>query len=303
MSAPRRGALPRLLALALTLTTSALTAAPPARVASVNLAADEVLVEILPAQRLVAVTRWIDDPATSRAAGRAGTGIFRVQKADLESLVALRPDLVVLSEYTDADFQRLLERSGMRVHRMGGLRTFAGVRQAIVDLGRAVGEPVSAARLVARFDAVRAELARRLVGAPRPRVMYWSGDMTAGADTAIGALIEEAGGRNVGRELGVEGIAPPGAERAFVADPDVVLVSSWPDAEPAVRQHPLLGRLRAVRTGQVVALDNALLVTLSQYMVDAAWLLAARLHPERVPDQVPSWPVAPATVASPAPRR
>ena len=52
--------------------------------------------------------------------------------------------------------------------------------------------------------------------------------MTAGADTAIGALIECAGAANVGPEMGVSGIAPPGAERAFVADPDVILVTSWP---------------------------------------------------------------------------
>jgi ABC-type Fe3+-hydroxamate transport system substrate-binding protein len=94
--------------------------------------------------------------------------------------------------------------------------------------------------------------------------------------------------------LGVEGIAPPGAERVFVADPDVVLISSWPDAEPALRQHPLLSGLRAVRSGRVVALDNALLVTLSQHMAEAAWQLAARLHPERVPERLPP-------AASPAP--
>ena len=34
--------------------------------------------------------------------------------------------------------------------------------------------------------------------------------------------------------MGVQGIAPPGAERAFVADPDVVLVGTWPGAPEAV---------------------------------------------------------------------
>lgn len=261
--------------------------AMPRRVASMNLSADEILAEILPPGRLVGVTRFADEAGTSNIVGRVPPAVFRFQKADMERLVALAPDLVVVSEYTDADFLKLVERSGMRWHRMQGLSSIGGVRQAIVDLGRAVGAEEAARGLVARYDATLAELARRLSGAARPRVLYWSGEMTAGADTAIGALIEGAGARNVGREMGVQGIAPPGAERAFVADPDVVLVSSWPGIRDAVLAHPLLSQLRAVREGHVVVLPNERLIALSQYTAEACWDLAALLHPDRVPRKKP----------------
>ena len=219
--------------------------------------------------------------------GRIPTSVFRFQKADMERLVALAPDLVVVSEYTDADFLKLVERSGIRWHRMEGLDSIAGVRQAILDLGRVVGAEPAARGLVARYDATLADLARRLAGAPRPRVLYWSGEMTAGGDTAIGALIEAAGARNVGREMGVQGITPPGAERAFVTDPDVILVSSWPGILEAVKQHPLLSQLRAVREGRIVVLANERLIALSQYTADACWDLASLLHPDRVPRRRP----------------
>jgi iron complex transport system substrate-binding protein len=259
----------------------------PRRVASMNLSADDILVEILPPERLVGVTRFADEAGTSNIVGRVPPSVFRFQKADMERLVALAPDLVVVSEYTDADFLKLVERSGIRWHRMQGLNSISGVRQAIVDLGRAVGAEKAARGLVERYDATLAELARRLAGAPRPRVLYWSGEMTAGADTAIGALIEAAGARNVGREMGVQGITPPGAERAFVADPDVILVSSWPGTLEAVKQHPLLSRLRAVREGRVVVMPNERLIALSQYTADACWDLASLLHPDRVPRKRP----------------
>jgi iron complex transport system substrate-binding protein len=261
--------------------------AVPRRVASMNLSADEILAEILPAERLVGVTRFADEPGTSNILGRIPPSVVRFQKADMERLVALAPDLVVVSEYTDADFLKLVERSGMRWHRMQGLNSIAGVRQAIVDLGRAVGAEKAALGLAERYDATLAELARRVAGAKRPRVMYWSGEMTAGADTAIGALIEAAGARNVGREMGVSGIAPPGAERAFVADPEVILVSSWPGTLEAVKTHPLLSQLRAVREGRIVVLPNERLIALSQYTADACWDLAALLHPDRVPAKRP----------------
>jgi cobalamin transport system substrate-binding protein len=274
-----------ILGLAAALTAGAETV--PRRVASMNLSADEILAEILPPERLVGVTRFADERGTSNIVGRIPPSVFRFQKADMERLVAVAPDLVVVSEYTDADFLRLVERSGIRWHRMEGLNSIAGVRQAIVDLGREVGAENAARGLVERYDATLAEVARRLSGARRPRVLYWSGEMTAGADTAIGALIEAAGARNVGREMGVQGITPPGAERAFVADPDVILVTSWPGTLEAVKQHPLLSRLRAVREGHVVIMPNELLIALSQYTADACWDLASRLHPDLVPRKRP----------------
>ena len=260
---------------------------PPRRVASLNLTADELLVEMLPPERLVSVTRWADDPGMSNVAGRVPAGAVRLPRADLERLIVLQPDLVVVSEYTDADFLRLLEKSGLRHHRMSGLDALPGIRAAILDLGAAVGTPEAAARLAARFDAVLGELARRLAGTKRPRVLYWADPHTAGAGTAIGSLIEAAGGTNVAGELGLRGIVPLAGEKAFAADPDVFLVTAGSGAGLALRRHPLLARTRAVREGRVVEIPNRLLVALSDRAADAAWWLASRLHPARVPEAAP----------------
>ena len=280
----RRGVVLALGVLATLASGSARAATPkPQRVASINLSADEVLVAILPPGRLVSVTRRADEPGTSNVVGRVPPGVHRFEKADMEQLVALRPDLVVVSQYTDADFLKQLERSGLRVHRMLGLSTLAGVRGAILDLGRAVGEDEAVLRLVAQYDGKLAELGRRLAGAARPRVLYWSDNMTAGADTPIGALIEAAGAVNLGREMGIVGTAPPGAERAFVANPDAVLIGTWPGSTQALTTHALLSHWTAVREGHIVALRTELLMALSQYSADAAWELAHLLHPDLVP--------------------
>lgn len=252
------------------------------RVASLNLTSDEVLVEILPPGQLVSVTTFADERGTSNVVGRVPASVPRL-KADLERLIALKPDLVVVSEYTDPDFLELLRRSGLRAHRMEGLRDPPGYRRAILALGDAVGARPRAEALVARFDARLAELGRLLSGARRPRVFYWAGGMTAGAGTAIGALIESAGATNVGAEMGLEGIARVGAERAFVADPDVILLGTWPGVRDDLLRTPLLSRLRAVREGRIVEMPTELLVTLSHHAADASWHLAHALHPDRVP--------------------
>ena len=262
-------------------------AAPPARVASLNLAADEVLAEILPVERLVGVTALVDEKGTSNALGRVPAGIPRFRKADLERLLSVRPDLVIVSEYTDADFLKLLEQSGVRHHRMQGLNTLAGIRQAVLDLGDAVGERAGADRLVARFDATLRTLEARLKGASRPRVLYWAGGLTAGGDTAIGSVITCGGGANLGAELGLHGIAPVGAERAFAAEPDRILVGEGWQSLEGLRRHPLLSQLAAVREGRVLTMPTELLVSLNHHSATACWDLAHRLHPERVPAQRP----------------
>jgi ABC-type Fe3+-hydroxamate transport system substrate-binding protein len=268
--------------------TAAVAAEPPRRIASLNLTADELLTEMLPPERLVAVTRWADDPEMSNVAGRVPASAVRLPRADLERLIVLKPDLVVVSEYTDADFVRLLEKTGLRHHRMSGLSSLAGIRAAILDLGRAVGADAAAARLVERYDGVLAALRQKLEGAPRPRVLYWADPATAGADTSFGAMIEAAGGTNVARELGLRGIVPLSGERAFAADPDVFLVTAGSGAAMALRHHPLLSHSRALRQGRVVEMPNRLLVALSDHVAESCWWLGARLHPDRVPPTPPT---------------
>ena len=58
--------------------------AKPQRVASINLAADEVLVALLPPARLVSVTRWADEKGTSNVVGRVPAPVHRFVKADME---------------------------------------------------------------------------------------------------------------------------------------------------------------------------------------------------------------------------
>jgi iron complex transport system substrate-binding protein len=262
----------------------------PRRVASLNLTADELLVEMLPPGRLVAVTRWADDPEMSTVAGRVPASAARLPRADLERLIALRPDIVIVSEYTDADFLHLLGKSGLRHHRLSGLASLAGIGAAIRELGAAVGTPDAAARLTARMDRVLADLDGRLQGASRTRVLYWADPHTAGGGTSFDALIRAAGGANVGRELGLAGIVPLSSERAFAADPDVWLVTRGSGARQALERHPLLSRTRAARAGRIVEMPNRLLVTLSDQAADACWWLAARLHPSRVPEALPPEP-------------
>ena len=179
-----------------------------------NLSADEILVELLPLERLVSVTRWADSGQRQHHRPRAR---FRVPHPEGRHRAARRA-AARPGRRLRVHRRRLPEASSRRpacaTTESTASRRCRGSGKAILDLGRAVGEPAAAERVVKAFDAKLADVARRLAGVKQPRLLYWSSGMTAGADTAIGSLIECAGARNVGRELGLTGIVPPGGERA-----------------------------------------------------------------------------------------
>src|SRR5207248_2809247 len=97
---------------------------------------------------------------------------------------------------------------------------------------------------------------------------------------------------------GVVGIGPVGAERAFAADPDVVLIGVWPGARESLMQHPLLSRLRAVRESRIVEMPTELLVALSQHASAACWLRATSSTPRT---RAGTWPGPSTPIACRAP--
>jgi ABC-type Fe3+-hydroxamate transport system substrate-binding protein len=70
-----------------------------------------------------------------------------------------------------------------------------------------------------------------------------------------------------------------------VSDPDIVLVGAVPGEADALRAHPLLSKLRAVRAGHIVEARTELLVAMSHHAAESCWALAAAFHPDRVGTQ------------------
>jgi iron complex transport system substrate-binding protein len=247
----------------------------------VNLASDEILADILPLDRLVGVTALVDEAGTSNAVGRIPASIARFPKVDVERLIALRPDLVVVSEYTDADVLRALRQSGLKIHRMTGLDSLEGFKRALLDLGVVVGEKEAAEKLAAEFDARLQDVERRIAGTPRPKLLYWASGFTAGAKTAFDALIHCGGGENAAALAGITGITPLGAERAYGLDPDWLFIGSHTTTAKEIHEHPLLSRMRAVKAGHVVEMPTELLVALNHHAAKSCEFMAKALHPEK----------------------
>lgn len=265
-------------------------ASGPERVVSLSLASDEILLELLPQRRIVGLTYLVDDPQYSNVVD-AALGIPRRVRANPEQIIALHPDLVVIagSAYSKTDVGRLLESTGIRLHRLGPGEQFSGIAEAIVRLGRVVRAEMKARQMVRNMDR-RINTVRRLVrGVDRPRVLYLAPDgFTAGRKTNIGEMISIAGGINLAERAGIDYFRKISSETIVTLDPEVILLATsrepagtdvtytWLHADPALRN------VAAVRNKRLYTVPQRLLNTLSHHAVAGAEAIARLLHPERI---------------------
>ena len=88
-------------------------AAAPARVASLNLCTDSLLLELVDDQRISSITALSRDPNLSVHHARART--LPVNHGAVEEILSTRPDLVLIGSNTTAFAEHLLARIGLEV--------------------------------------------------------------------------------------------------------------------------------------------------------------------------------------------
>ncbi len=252
--------------------------APPRRIVSLALSADEILIDLVGPERIAGLTVFVDNTSNSIASALAPKNAARVT-GEPESLLALTPDLVIASAYTRPEALSLALGADVPVIGTGSLATFDDVLGAVTMLGEAVGEPARARSLVAttraRIDAVAARPLTR-----RRRVLLWDGGITYGRGTLEDEIVRLAGGDNVA--TGLRGVAALTEEAAIALDPEVVIVpvhgaTVERSSVRLVGADPIWSAAPAVHHGDVHGIPRAWIGCVSHHAVLALEALAAIL--------------------------
>ena len=297
MSALRRGVLGAVALLACHATNAAPEPLPD--VVSINLCADQLLLELAAPGQIRSLSRLALDPAASHHVRRAA-GV-PTNDGGAEPVLALDADVVIVGEYSDRYTVRLLEARGQDVRTLPLADSVGGVLDNLQLVGDWIGRGDAARELVAsleaRLEAVAASNATEVADAPHAAhgpahppaaAVYDPNGYTVGPETLRGEMLARAGFANVAEAAGITGYGSLSLESVLRRAPDVLIDSpfspgTWSRAQ-ALSSHPAL-RSRGLRP-DVITLASAdticggpWTVTLIERLAAERRAIEARLRP------------------------
>jgi len=258
-------------------------AGPPTRIVSLVPSVTESAFALGGEARIVGVSDFCDWPPAARAKPRVGGMV----NPSLETLVALKPDLVVGTDEGNREETFVqLQRLGIPVYIVHAHR-ISEMYELIARVGALTGRRDAVGPLVTgiqrRIDAVRAAVKAR----PAPRVLYvlWPDPLLVpGRDSHLTEMIELAGGRSI---TGGEPVSYVrfSIEAAVARAPEVIVLADHSTgASTAGRAAPekwqALTSVPAIRAGRLYSVDLSVLHRYGPRVPEGLELLARMIHPE-----------------------
>jgi iron complex transport system substrate-binding protein len=233
--------------------------------------ADQYVMALSPREAIVGLSTRADDADSRLRAHARGLPLRRV---DLETALAVRPQVVVRYWGGDPRLIRALERRGVQVVTIQDAADFEGVRRNIRRVAAGLAQPSSGEALIADMDRRLA----RATGAWRgQRALYLTpGGITAGSGTLVGAVLQAAGMRNAELRPGYQTVS---LERLAFDPPQRVVLGFFDTAQLAgdtwgAGRHRVLRRI--VDRGALASLPGSMLGCPDWGAAQAAELLASK---------------------------
>jgi iron complex transport system substrate-binding protein len=234
--------------------------------------------------QVVARDSFSDYPAEALELTDIGGGF---SEYDLETIVALDPELVIAGSIQTPELVQSLEELGLTVFYLANPVDLEGMLDAIRVLGKISGHNSEAEELTSALAARIQAVDEALVDASSVSVFYEldatdpSKPYTPGPGSFYSHLIARAGGMNIGDMLDTEW-AQAGLEFILVSDPQFILLGDamWGTTPESVAKRPGWESLTAVREGRVLPFDDNLLARIGPRQVEGLEALAKILHPE-----------------------
>lgn len=250
----------------------------PERIVSLSPTATEILFAIGAGPQVLAVDEASTYPPDAPVTELSG------YTPNLEALTAQRPDLVVFS-IDPGSLGSSLAAIGVPGMLQPAAARLEDAYEQIRDLGTATGRGREASRLVAGMRSEMAEIVRTLPRFSRPPLFYHEldeGHYTATSRTFIGEIYGMLGLENLAdpADTGPTGFVQLSAEAIVSGNPDLIFLANarcCGQSAETLAKRPGWGRIKAVRTGAVIPLDDDIASRWGPRTVDFARAVARAL--------------------------
>jgi iron complex transport system substrate-binding protein len=266
----------------------------PARIVSLTLPTDEILLSLVTKNRIAAVTGFSEDTSLSNVVSQVFDIPVKLPQLNIEVVISLKPDLVFVADWTDPASVKQLRAAGLAVYQFKSPGSVKAIEDSIVRIGSVVGEESAAKKLTQWMQARLAAVASRLSALPaekRLSVMDWGTWGTAsGAGSSWDEIVRLAGLKNAVADLKADqyGSVPMSKELILQIDPDILMLPAWVygDAKGSdtfftnTVNDPAFKGLKALKSARVHRMAENLKTATSQYIVFAVEDLARYAYPE-----------------------
>lgn len=257
----------------------------PCRVVTLDLATDSLIMQMVDASRLAAVSLVSQDPEVSRF-WRKASCVPAIRRESAEGIYQLEPDLVILGPWSSRLTVDLLERLGLNVARMRSAVTWQDVFGQVRGVGELLHAQSEAELLVEGMIGRLDEIRNRTDGCdPKRAVFYIGRGSTYGSGTRQDTVMQSAGLLNVAAEAGVKGVGKLSVEELLLLRPDMIVFSSYhrdtPTLSREILNHPAFRKAAVSGRMELIELAAQDLLALDHGLVDCVEHLARTAYPER----------------------
>lgn len=199
---------------------------PPSRIMSMYPGSDEILVNMVEPNRILALSKWAEDEQISNVMHMADKVKLRTEY-NVEFIMKQQPDVFFTRQGTSADFIGQLENVGVKVFVYPNAKTLEDVKEIHNIFGRVLKAEDKAAAMNKKIDDDVAKLLSEKHNANAKILIFNSRGAMSTKDGLMG---------NAFKELGIENMAdkytlPPGTvlnkEQVVACNPDVIIIIDW----------------------------------------------------------------------------
>lgn len=228
----------------------------PRRIVSLNLCTDQILLDLVPRDRIAGLTKLSADRNVSAVASDV-TGVNLIW-GGAEEVLGLDPDLILASPFSATPTVDLLKRLGLRIELVPFATDFASIRSTVRQVAKAVGEIERGEVVIQRFDRALSLAQSRRDRQPEALVYQVNG-LVSGTGSLADAALKAAGltnqiaRRGPGSGLGRGSGARLALESIVAMPPDLVVLAQGMQTYRTVvsdnLRHPALARVIAETAG------------------------------------------------------
>jgi iron complex transport system substrate-binding protein len=247
----------------------------PQTVVSISPGITEILFDLGVGNKIIGRTIFCNFPKEALQIEAIGG----ISDANLERIIALRPQIVITSSMVRKDLVENIEKAGISIICLPERSNIEGVFGTIKILGKIFDKENAADSLINNMKNQLNEIKSTYNdNSYKPSIYYVvgygaTGDFTAGRDTYINEIIELSGGRNIANNISNWSYSK---EELFAQQPDYIIVRQE-DLNHFINTAPYKD-LKAVKQKKVLGINSSLIDCQTCRSIEAIRIISNFIH-------------------------